>query len=594
MAVSVAQDGFRLRLGLLAAAVILIVTVPFWLSRQETDRALASSEWVAHTSEVRSALNDLLYGIRDSEAVVYRYRLGLLDTLDRATIAQNRDSVLEGLQRVALLTRDDSNQQVRVGELRSMLQARLRLIDEAVVAIEAGDIAAADVAMITAVQEFPFRPLAESLLRDEEAKLQQREAAAASNVKRLDVINVVAMLLQLALLAVVLMLTERQLRHRLAAERASQQAIARAQAIFETAREPIALIDGQLDVVLHNDAFAEFYGLDEVARDQRVALADIAGNWFDSALLQRLSDVLGRDRELWDYELRQLNAEGAERVLLVNARRMRLPDSADRVALLTTGDVTALKRAEDDVRDLNRQLAGRVDQVTEVNRELEAFSYSVSHDLRAPLRHVGGFADKLRRHLGEDADEKTTHYLRVIGDSAARMAALIDDLLVYSRLGRGAMRLQPVDMQAVVEETRAIVSADLGERDVRWRIQPLPVVMGDENMMRAVWQNLMGNAVKYTARREVAEIEIGAARRDDGSHEFFIRDNGAGFDMTYADKLFGVFQRLHKASEYPGTGIGLASVRRILARHGGRIDAEAAPEAGATFRFTLPGNTTHS
>ncbi|WP_425491082.1 sensor histidine kinase [Coralloluteibacterium stylophorae] len=589
-----AQDGFRLRLGLLAAAVILIVTVPFWLSRQETDRALASSEWVAHTSEVRSALNDLLYGIRDSEAVVYRYRLGLLDTLDRATIAQNRDSVLEGLQRVALLTRDDSNQQVRVGELRSMLQARLRLIDEAVVAIEAGDIAAADVAMITAVQEFPFRPLAESLLRDEEAKLQQREAAAASNVKRLDVINVVAMLLQLALLAVVLMLTERQLRHRLAAERASQQAIARAQAIFETAREPIALIDGQLDVVLHNDAFAEFYGLDEVARDQRVALADIAGNWFDSALLQRLSDVLGRDRELWDYELRQLNAEGAERVLLVNARRMRLPDSADRVALLTTGDVTALKRAEDDVRDLNRQLAGRVDQVTEVNRELEAFSYSVSHDLRAPLRHVGGFADKLRRHLGEDADEKTTHYLRVIGDSAARMAALIDDLLVYSRLGRGAMRLQPVDMQAVVEETRAIVSADLGERDVRWRIQPLPVVMGDENMMRAVWQNLMGNAVKYTARREVAEIEIGAARRDDGSHEFFIRDNGAGFDMTYADKLFGVFQRLHKASEYPGTGIGLASVRRILARHGGRIDAEAAPEAGATFRFTLPGNTTHS
>jgi light-regulated signal transduction histidine kinase (bacteriophytochrome) len=216
----------------------------------------------------------------------------------------------------------------------------------------------------------------------------------------------------------------------------------------------------------------------------------------------------------------------------------------------------------------------------------------VSHDLRAPLRHIAGFADKLGRQLGDDADEKSRHYLEVISNSARRMSNLIDDLLVYSRLGRSAMRLQAVDIQSMVDETRAILDSNLQsdtpDRRVQWNIARMPIIVADENMMRQVWLNLLGNAVKYSANRDPAVIEVSHHRDDEGNHLFSVGDNGAGFDMQYAGKLFGVFQRMHKASDYPGTGIGLASVRRVVMRHGGTISADARPNEGATFTFTLP------
>ena len=209
-----------------------------------------------------------------------------------------------------------------------------------------------------------------------------------------------------------------------------------------------------------------------------------------------MRDVLVRGREMWDFERTQTTADGASRTVLVNARRMPLPDSDDHVALMTVSDVTAQKAAEQRIHELNRQLEGKVDQVSDVNRELEAFSYSVSHDLRAPLRHIAGFADKLTKQLGEDADEKSHHYLGVISSSARRMSTLIDDLLVYSRLGRSAMRLQAVDMQSLVSETRALLDANAQAEhpDLRidWRIAPLPMLVADENMMRQVWLNQLG------------------------------------------------------------------------------------------------------
>jgi light-regulated signal transduction histidine kinase (bacteriophytochrome) len=229
-----------------------------------------------------------------------------------------------------------------------------------------------------------------------------------------------------------------------------------------------------------------------------------------------------------------------------------------------------------------------VAQISDVNRELEAFSYSVSHDLRAPLRHISGFARKLEHHLGAHADEKANHYIEVIAGSAQRMAQLIDDLLVFSRLGRGPLRLQAIDMQSVVDEARSLAESEAQDRRIVWKIAPLPMVIGDENMLRTVWQNLLGNAVKYTGHCEVAQIEVSVQQGRRGDYEFTVADNGAGFDMQYADKLFGVFQRLHRASDFPGNGIGLANVRRIVARHGGRVWAEAEPGQGARFHFSLP------
>ena len=280
--------------------------------------------------------------------------------------------------------------------------------------------------------------------------------------------------------------------------------------------------------------------------------------------------------------------------MVINARRMPLPQTEENTVMITASDISARRAGENRIHELNRQLEGKVEQISDVNRELEAFSYSVSHDLRAPLRHTAGFADKLQRHLGEAADEKSRHYLQVISNSAKRMSDLIDDLLVYSRLGRSAMRLQAVDMQSMAQETRSMLDAnarmDQPDRDIQWRIAPLPVVVGDENMLRQVWLNLLGNAVKYSLHSQPAIIEVSHRYDEERNHHFSVRDNGAGFDMAFAGKLFGVFQRLHSSSEFAGTGIGLASVRRVLTRHNGRAWAESRPGEGATFHFTLPAN----
>jgi light-regulated signal transduction histidine kinase (bacteriophytochrome) len=312
------------------------------------------------------------------------------------------------------------------------------------------------------------------------------------------------------------------------------------------------------------------------------------GAWSDSVLLQRLTDVLLRDRELWDYDLIQRTVDGVDRHVVINARRLQQGDTMMPALLLTVSDVTSRALVEQQVNELNRQLEGKVTQVSDVNRELEAFSYSVSHDLRAPLRHIAGFARKLEQHLGDRLDDKGRHHIEVIAGSAQRMALLIDDLLVFSRLGRGALRLQAVDMQSLVDEARALAESGVRDRRIVWTVAPLPMVIGDENMLRTVWQNLLSNAVKYTGQCEVARIEVSVQQDRNGDYQFTVADNGAGFDMQYADKLFGVFQRLHRPSEFPGNGIGLANVRRILTRHGGRVWAEAELGHGARFHFSLP------
>jgi light-regulated signal transduction histidine kinase (bacteriophytochrome) len=223
-----------------------------------------------------------------------------------------------------------------------------------------------------------------------------------------------------------------------------------------------------------------------------------------------------------------------------------------------------------------------------VNHELEAFSYSVSHDLRAPLRHITGFASLLQRSAASRLSEQEARHMRTIIDAATRMGRLIDDLLAFSRMGRTALDLQPISLDAVVDDALLELHG-LPGREVAWTIhRPLPIVAGDPAMLRLVFVNLLSNAVKYAGARDVPAIEIGATGGDGAETVVFVRDNGVGFDMQYAHKLFGVFQRLHSADAFEGTGIGLANVRRIVQRHGGRVWAEGIVDAGATFFFSLP------
>ena len=315
------------------------------------------------------------------------------------------------------------------------------------------------------------------------------------------------------------------------------------------------------------------------------------------------------------FETQRVTQDG--RVLDVWLTVTKLMDEAGKpIGIASTErDITERKRAAEEVRTLNAELEQRVrDRTIELeaaNKELESFSYSVSHDLRAPLRHVQGYVDLLERESADQLSEKSRRFMKTITDASREMGVLIDDLLAFSRMGRVEMIETRVDLGALVQDALRDLEPATRERNIAWKIPPLPAVQADPAMLKLVLANLLGNAVKFTRPRDPAVIEVGmvkaegrmkneeggagtesAARPSDSSFciphsTFFVRDNGVGFDPQYVHKLFGVFQRLHRTEEFEGTGIGLANVRRIIARHGGRTWAEGAVDKGATFYFTL-------
>lgn len=254
-------------------------------------------------------------------------------------------------------------------------------------------------------------------------------------------------------------------------------------------------------------------------------------------------------------------------------------------------DITDRKHAEQQIKELNqdleRRVAERTKQLEAANKELEAFSYSVSHDLRAPLRSIDGFSLALAERYVEQLDDKGKHYLQRVRAASQRMGELIDDLLHLSRVTRSEMQCQTVDLSAMVQAIAADLQQTEPERQVEFSYAPEVVVQGDPRLLRVVFENLLNNAWKFTAKKLHPKIEFGTTPQSDGTIAYYVSDNGAGFDMTYANNLFGAFQRLHTIDEFPGTGIGLATVKRIIHRHGGRVWAEGLVEQGATFYFTL-------
>ena len=290
----------------------------------------------------------------------------------------------------------------------------------------------------------------------------------------------------------------------------------------------------------------------------------------------------------WEGELRKTKADGSG-VVVASRWSLRQDEQGRPTTILeTNNDISERKQREEEIRKLNVELGKRTSDLEVSNKELEAFAYSVSHDLRAPLRHMVGFTELLQKHIGPTLDEKGHRYTRIILESAKKMGALIDDLLAFSRIGRAETRETTVSLEQLVKEVLTDMQQETDGRNIAWKIGVLPNLYGDRSMLKLALVNLISNAVKFTRKQPQPEIEIASMETKQDGMVVFVRDNGVGFDMKYAHKLFGVFQRLHQSDSFEGTGIGLATVQRIIHRHGGRVWAESLLDRGATFFFSVP------
>jgi PAS domain S-box-containing protein len=390
-----------------------------------------------------------------------------------------------------------------------------------------------------------------------------------------------------------------EIAERQGAERMLRESEAQLQTVVENLDEGLVVSDLNGQLLQWNRAALKLHGYSDSNQDRRrfTELTDT----FELSLLDGaplsveqwpLARIL-RGENVHDLELR-VRRVGSDwqRIFHYGGTLVHDANNQPLMAIVTIGDITERKRVEQEIRQLNAELEERVVKRTAeleaANKEMEAFSYSVSHDLRSPLRTVDGFSQAVLEDYGEQLPEEGRRYLQTIREGAQRMGVLIDDLLTFSRLSRLPLHKQIVETVRLVRDSLDELDSENRGRKIDIRLTELPSCHGDPALLKQVWVNLLSNALKYTRKREAAIVEIGCAQ-DNGEAVYFVRDNGTGFDMKYAHKLFGVFQRLHRADEFEGTGVGLAIIQRIIHRHGGRIWAEAAVDRGATFHFTLEG-----
>jgi len=362
--------------------------------------------------------------------------------------------------------------------------------------------------------------------------------------------------------------------------------------VFENSLFGIAVSGVDFKFATVNDAFCRLIEYDASDLIGKKSIGDVTFADDMTASIEMTKKVMRREIDRFMVEKRYVTKSGKIIHALTFVRGMYDEDGRYTGGMAAIMDVTARKAAEDAILRLNleleRRVAERTSELEAANEDLEAFAYSVSHDLRAPLRHIDGFMKLLEKRIGENLDEKSRHYMENVSSSAVRMGELIDNLLSFSRMGRSDILKTRVDLAELVAGVIKELAPEMKDRSIHWNVAKLPSVMADKAMLRIAAVNLISNAVKFSRPRKVAEIEIGSVPGSRDEDVFFVRDNGIGFEMKHASRLFGVFQRLHDGEEFEGTGIGLANVHRVITRQGGRVWGEGKLGEGATFFFSLP------
>ena len=529
----------------------------------------AAAEWVAHTQEVRAALASL-YGSLAGAEVAQRDYVLTSEPPYRDEYERSIQDVQLQLDNVGRLTADNAEQRQNVAALSALVRARAAAMTQG-----RGTNSIRDV-----------RELTDRMAAIEERLLAARHAA----MTKVRETTLVSLLATLAVACGAFAALFRGIRREMFARRRSESDLRETNRFLDSLIENlpvmITLKDADsLRFVRVNRAVERFLGS---SRGQMLgrSVHDLFPADDAAAIIASDRQALESDGVVDNPDHRVHTATLGLRILHTMKMPIRDPGGRPRYLLSISTDVTERKLGEQAIQELNSALVSKAEQLTVSNRELESFSYSVSHDLRAPLRAIDGFAQMLEEDYGARLDAEGMRYLGVIRANTKRMGALIDDLLEFSRLGRLPVSAQEINVESLVRE---VVAEALAGRPTapRVAIGPLPPVRGDRTLLRQVWTNLIANAIKYSGKAAEPWIEV-SGRQGAAENVYSVRDNGVGFNMEYADKLFRVFQRLHRADEFSGTGVGLAIVQRVVARHGGRVWADGKVDGGAMFSFSLP------
>ncbi|MDD5036339.1 MAG: ATP-binding protein [Methylococcaceae bacterium] len=500
----------------------------------------------------------------------------------------------EMIQRLLVRLRNDGPAFAKLGELKKIRESFEQTRDTQVIPLlAAGNIEEAKKLFmgVNLARYITMRDIARDLEKNEanDARRLVEETQRQSHryVVSSIVLGITAVLLTLGLAVFLHRIVMDYIVLRRKAEQGLHIASLYARSLIEASLDPLVTISPEGRITDVNQATEEVTGL---ARDELIG-SDFTAYFTEPEQARRGYRQVLAQGQVRDYPLSIRHVTGRITDVVYNASLFRNEAGEVQGVFAAARDITERKRAEEQLvkyRDHLEELVRlRTTEIETVNKELEAFAYSVSHDLRVPLRAVDGFSRILLEDYQGTLDAEGQRLLNVVRDNAQKMGRLIDDILAFSRMGRKEMRFSEVDLEVLSREAFDELQPQAQERDLRLDVHPLPIARGDPSLLRQVIINLIGNAIKFTRPRSKARIEVGA-QADERETVYYVKDNGAGFDMQYADKLFGVFQRLHGGGEFEGTGIGLAIVKRVIERHGGRVWAEGKVGEGATIFFALP------